>query len=278
MIKEFTALFHPVCFGAQKCRSNKVRLHSHLGECFAGNYAINKLQHYIFGQHFAWMTDCYAVKFLLSYKGSNPAILCPQMHLMCWDVNILHCPDSHLVNADNWSHLGAEIDFGPLFCDYLQYTMELQKSHSVPTDLLMRPKNMPYYRGPCFRPQPEAANPNEALHVQTLLTDILTLGCDENMFLSNVPVCFGHILSRNCSNTTRSCTLLNSKFTSYAFQAMYFNCRAVNPSLMATSLPQSNHVICPSMSVLPAIHLSRGKPSSINLHRMLEYLIQEMTC
>ncbi len=43
MTKESTALLHPVCFGAWKCRSNGVRLHSHLGECFAGVYAINKL-------------------------------------------------------------------------------------------------------------------------------------------------------------------------------------------------------------------------------------------
>jgi hypothetical protein len=50
MTKESTAHLHPVCFGARKCRRNKVRLHSHLGKCFAGNYAINKMRHYVFGQ------------------------------------------------------------------------------------------------------------------------------------------------------------------------------------------------------------------------------------
>jgi hypothetical protein len=82
MTKESSAMLHPVCFGAWKCRGNKVRLHSHLGKCFAGDYAINKMQHYIFGQRFVWVTDCYAVKFLLSYEGGNPAILLDVPHVL----------------------------------------------------------------------------------------------------------------------------------------------------------------------------------------------------
>jgi hypothetical protein len=73
MTKESAAHLHPVCFGACKCQGNEVRLHSHLGKCFAGNYIINKMQHYVFGQQIVWVTDCYAVKFLLSYEGGNPA-------------------------------------------------------------------------------------------------------------------------------------------------------------------------------------------------------------
>ncbi len=148
MTKESTALLHPVCFGACKCRGNKVRLHSHLGKCFAGNYAINKMRHYIFGQQFVWVTGCYAVKSLLSNDSGNPAILRLQMRLMCWDVDVIHCPDLHLVNADYWSQLGIDINFDPLFRVYLQYTMELRKSHAAPTNLSMHPENMPYYRGP----------------------------------------------------------------------------------------------------------------------------------
>ncbi len=98
-----SAVLHPICFGARKCRGNEVRLHSHLGECFAGDYGINKVRHYVFGQRFVWVTDCYAVKFLLSYEGGNPAILCLQMRLMCWDVDIVHRPDYKLVDANYWS-------------------------------------------------------------------------------------------------------------------------------------------------------------------------------
>ena len=75
MMKGSAAVVHSVCFGAQESRSNKVRLHSHLGERFARDYTINKCGHIVFRQHFVWVIDCYAIKFNLSYKGSNSAIL-----------------------------------------------------------------------------------------------------------------------------------------------------------------------------------------------------------
>jgi hypothetical protein len=52
------------------------------------------------------------------------------------------------VDADYWSRLGANIDFDPLFRDYLDYMAKLRKSHPAPTDLPMHPENMPYYSGP----------------------------------------------------------------------------------------------------------------------------------
>ncbi len=79
---------------------------------------MNKVRHYVFSQRFVWVMDCYAVKFLLSYEGGNPAIFCLQMRLICCDVNIVHRPDYELVDADYWSQLGIDIDFDPLFCDY----------------------------------------------------------------------------------------------------------------------------------------------------------------
>ena len=47
------------------------------------------------------------------------------MRLMCWDVDIVHHPNHELVNADYWSHLGTDIEFDPLFRDYLQYDKDL---------------------------------------------------------------------------------------------------------------------------------------------------------
>jgi hypothetical protein len=145
------------------------------------------------------------------------------MRLMCWDVDVIHCPDLHLINADYWSWLGINIDFNPLFWDYLQYTMELRKSHAAPTDLPMRPENMPYYRGPRIWPEPPSNNTTESLHIQSLLTDIVTLICNENTYVTNVPVRFGHVHSTNDTPSSRTRELLNSKHASYAFQAMYFN-------------------------------------------------------
>jgi hypothetical protein len=42
MTKESSAVLRPVAFGGQRCCGNKICLHSHLNEGFAGNWAINK--------------------------------------------------------------------------------------------------------------------------------------------------------------------------------------------------------------------------------------------
>ncbi len=84
------AVLHPVAFGAKRCRKNEVWLHSHLCEGFSGDWAMNKCHHMLSGKRFVWTTDCYVIKIILSYNGANPAILCLQMCLMCWDVDIVH--------------------------------------------------------------------------------------------------------------------------------------------------------------------------------------------
>ena len=221
MTKDSKADLHPICFGARKCRGNKVWLHSHLGECFAGDYGINKVCHYVFGQRFVWVTNCYAAKFILSYDGGNPAILRLQMRLMCWDVDIVHRPDTELVDADFWSRLGTDIEFDPLFRDYLLYVKDLRKSHPAPTDLPMRPENMPYYRGPRVQPVTPVEATADAHHIQDLLTDIVMSTSDTGSRLVNVPVRFGHVSSGSPPAQTRA--LLNSEFASYAFHAMHFS-------------------------------------------------------
>jgi hypothetical protein len=121
MSKDSSAVLHPVAFGSRCCRGNEVHLHSHLGKCFAGDWAINKNCHYLFGTRFVWVTDCYAVWFILSYDRNNPAILRLQMWLMCWDVTIVHRNDTYLADADYWSRQGEDICFNPDFRDYLQF-------------------------------------------------------------------------------------------------------------------------------------------------------------
>ena len=56
--------------------------------------------HMLFCQRFVWTTACYAIKFILSYDGANPAILRLQMRLMCWDVDIVHRNDHYNADAD----------------------------------------------------------------------------------------------------------------------------------------------------------------------------------
>jgi hypothetical protein len=48
MTKEAKGVLRPVAFGGRRCRGNKICLHSHLGEGFAGNWAINKNRYMLF--------------------------------------------------------------------------------------------------------------------------------------------------------------------------------------------------------------------------------------
>ncbi len=88
--KDSMAVLHPITFGARHCHGNECWLHSQLGEGFSGDWAMNKCCHMLFSQRFMWTTNSYAIKFILSYDGAYPAILCLQMHLMCWNVDIVH--------------------------------------------------------------------------------------------------------------------------------------------------------------------------------------------
>ncbi len=63
--RDSTATLHLVAFGCRCKQSNKKRLHSHLGEAFTLDYAINKCHHMAFGQRFVCVTDCYALKFII---------------------------------------------------------------------------------------------------------------------------------------------------------------------------------------------------------------------
>ncbi len=223
MTKGSKAILHPVCFGACRTSGNEIRLRSHLGEGFSGDYAINKCCSYVFGQRFVWVTDCYAIKFILSYEGGNPAILRLQMRLMCWDVDIVHCPDTELVDADYWLRLGVNIDFDPLFKEYLEFTRQLRRSNPASTDLPMRPENMPYYRGPRFQHHVQQESTNaDTLHIQCLLTDIAGSSGWGNPHFENVPV---HIGNRTQSDhfPPPSRQLLNSELALYAHQATRYD-------------------------------------------------------
>jgi hypothetical protein len=86
----------------------------------------------------------------------------------------------------------------------------------------------------------KAAN---ALHIQSLLTDIIVSSCTGQAFLSNIPVWFGHVALPSCRSATRLRTFLNSEFASYAFQAMSF-CWAVYlfSNRHFSSMIQSQHL------------------------------------
>jgi hypothetical protein len=145
----------------------------------------------LFGQRFVWVTNCYAIKFILSYEGGNSAILYLQMCLMCWDVDIVHRPDTKLVDANYWSHLGMDLEFEPLLRDYLTYALQRCNSNPPPTDLPMRPENMPYYRKPRIQEPTDTTVPADALHIQSLIADIVSSDGHGHTHLLNVPIQIG---------------------------------------------------------------------------------------
>jgi hypothetical protein len=127
-----------------------------------------------------------------------------QMHLMCWDVDIVHQNDTHLADADYWSRLGADICFDPLFKSYLDFDRSLCEQCPAPTSLLMKPENMPYYCGPRFASRdtpsgvdtpsdpPSAANEAHHLHCLSILSAMVDSNCNGLSHLANIPVKFGH--------------------------------------------------------------------------------------
>ena len=84
------AKFLPVAFGSRRARGDECKLHSHLGEGFYGDWAINKNRACLWTNRFTWITDCYALRSILTYDMPNPVLLRLQMRIMLWSVDIVH--------------------------------------------------------------------------------------------------------------------------------------------------------------------------------------------
>jgi hypothetical protein len=111
----------------------------------------------------------------------------------------------------------------------------------------MRPENMPYYRGPRVQPVTKISKASDALHIQSILTDIVISSYSGSTILSNIPVRFGHGAPSSCQSTASPRSLLNLEFPAMLFR----QCTSIGPFihfLMATSPPQSNLDICLSIS------------------------------
>jgi hypothetical protein len=106
----------------------------------------------------------------------------------------------------------------------MAYTLKTQAAHPLPTELPMRPENMPYYRGPrIVQPTPPTAPSADALHIQSLLTDIVLSNGLGNTALLNVPVRFGTFDGNFPGHRTEAHALLNSEFACYARQCSQFD-------------------------------------------------------
>ena len=67
------------------------RLHSYLGEAYAGNYGLHKFEHYWWGSRSTWITDSHAICFILTYDGTNGPLCRLQMRIMMIHCNMCAC-------------------------------------------------------------------------------------------------------------------------------------------------------------------------------------------
>ncbi len=227
MDKSSKGILHPIAFRCRCTRGKNKHLHSHFGKAFSGNYAINKCCYMCFGQHFTWVTNCCALKFVLSYNSHNSVILCLHMCFMCWDMDIEHRNNFHLVDVNYWSRLRADLCFDPLLKDYIQQADFLCKKHPLLTKLLMLPKNQPYYWPPCNPVQlkdPPAAGilqPQDIFpaHHNTIKIIPFLGGGRPNVlntgmqYLSNWPFSFGNFPLGFTATPSSVCSLYNSDLT-----------------------------------------------------------------
>eukprot|EP00956_Cyclotella_meneghiniana_P020963 scaffold37640_cov83-Cyclotella_meneghiniana.AAC.2 len=187
---------HPISFGCRRTRGNENRLHSHLGEGFAGDWAINKCRLYTWGRTFTWLTDCYALRFIMSYDGNNAAILRLQMRLMCWDMTIEHRPGTTMSSPDYLSRLGSDLCFDPLLHEYLSKLACFKSKDPPVSSYPMLPENMPGFRTPRQAPTNTATASvssedfdSRALSLVTSIFQDDSHGHGSN--LRHVPVLFG---------------------------------------------------------------------------------------
>jgi hypothetical protein len=220
----------PVMFGSRRTYGNEKILHFYLREEFCGNWTMNKVRHMCYGRQFVWVANCYEVKFILSYNGTNQAILCLQMHLMGWDVDIVHHTNDYLVDANYWSCLDADLCYNPSFQSFLHLVAELCNKLPPPTKLPMRAVNMPYYQCPRIRSEHSPAVPSTDSMMQevdaqadecvdlvttALISSIITQGDKGSTSLCNRPLQFGTLKSGKEKGSVRA--LYNSECPALAY-------------------------------------------------------------
>ncbi len=253
MTKTSAAVLHPVAFGCHRTHGNELKLHSHLGEGFAGDWAINKNRHMCFSQQFTWVTDCCAIKFVLSYDGRNPSILHLQMRLMCWDMDIKHRNDIFLMNADYWSRLGVNLCFNPLLKSYIEQVNSFCHCRPSLTALPPLPENTPYFHGPHLPPQDaNTADSLPGVHLSMPINSVPTVGFQHVL---NYAVCFGKYVGpcpthAHGAKPQSPCTTRNSQSQQASYQNLIRLCMVLTTAI---SHRQSWSSACHSRSSWHAI-------------------------
>ena len=207
-------------------------MHSHLGEGFCLDLAINRNRAKLWGVRFSAITDCYALRFILSYDGPNPVILRLQMRLMLWAMDLYHRIARFLFSPDNFSRLGVDLHFDEMSRQYMSKTVELRNFYP-PVSGVMHPENMTGYRAPRVRsdlPQDDPTGPvtSDAPSsvdpaIAPLLTSIIMDRSGGYEFcLQVVPIVTGYLSTKE-QLTLRHVPLCNHEIPVYVAEVTAFS-------------------------------------------------------
>ena len=104
----------PCSFGSRKCMEREKHYHSYYGEAMAFKFGIIKTNILLHGRPFTGITNCVALKWLMTYNGLNSVIQRLQMELMTWWFTLHHRPNRMTVDANYWSCLNQMMHIDPL--------------------------------------------------------------------------------------------------------------------------------------------------------------------
>eukprot|EP00956_Cyclotella_meneghiniana_P009861 scaffold13641_cov42-Cyclotella_meneghiniana.AAC.5 len=72
---------------SRKNKGYETRLHSHIGEACALDWACGVNRLYTWGARFTSISDCYSLKYIMAYEGNNLVVLRIQMRLSLWEAS-----------------------------------------------------------------------------------------------------------------------------------------------------------------------------------------------
>eukprot|EP00957_Ditylum_brightwellii_P141881 10809066-Ditylum_brightwellii.AAC.1 len=79
------------------------------------------------------ITDQYALKWIMSYKGNNHAVVRLQMELLNMFFTVVHRTGGMLEDANYLLRLGEDVHIGPLMKHYLEFARQMYRKNTPPT-------------------------------------------------------------------------------------------------------------------------------------------------
>lgn len=210
----------PIAMGGRKTIGNEQHFHSHPGESIAATFGIRKNRHFLWGRTFTLLTDCRALKWLMTYDGNNHAVRRLQLEMLGYWFTIVNRPQRMLEDANYFSRLAANIHIDPLLKDYLTIARQLYSKYK-PEDEDLTSNNMPGRRKRKIAEISEDTTSSHA-HLQ-FPTDIPIIETEgfthpDDATLQNIPIVLNINLSTNTKNKSYNSEITQSAASLTSFR------------------------------------------------------------